>query len=415
LRYGPDFSRYRVKTMLKALLKQYISSFLRAFISASFLVIFPCGLVLAEQQEEASNYQNKLERLQKSIKKVQKHLKSTRHKRGNVVTELRKLESEISKNALKLQKTGKKVRQLDVRIDKLKKELRKLNKRLRQQQLALSDQLRAAYALGAQQQLKMLLNQQDPSEAGRLQVYFDYLNRARTEQISQFEETIISKQKLESEVNAALATQQANLQSQKSQKKQLNKQRRTRNKLLATLEQRINNQEQTLSDLESSRNRIEGLLKSLGELLADIPAGPGDKAAFETRKGKLPWPLKGRFKAKFGQSKQQGDLKWNGVLIASQYGEPVKAISRGRVAFSDWLQGFGFITIVDHGNGYMTLYGHNETLLKQAGDWVESGEVIATVGDSGGHASPGLYFEIRERGKPVNPGKWCSLKVRHKG
>ena len=101
------------------------------------------------------------------------------------------------------------------------------------------------------------------------------------------------------------------------------------------------------------------------------------------------------------------------MLISSDYGDPVRAVSHGRVVFSDWLQGFGFITIIDHGNGYMSLYGHNESLFKQAGDWIEAGEVIATVGDSGGHASPAVYFEIRERGKPVNPAKWCSSKVSH--
>lgn len=399
--------------MLKILPKQYISSFLISCLISFTFTLGWAGVSMAEPQDDVNRYQNKLERLYKSIEKVKKHLKSTRHKRGNVATELRKLESEISKNARKLKKTGIKISKLDDRIDKLKKELGQLKVKIRQQQATLSDQLRAAYALGAQQQLKMLLNQQDPAESGRLQIYFDYLNRARTRQIESFQSSIASKQQLETELNASLSTQQENLLSQKAQKKQLNKQRRTRNKLLATLEQRINNQEQTLTDLESSRNRIEGLLKSLGELLADIPAGPDDKAAFETRKGKLPWPIQGRFAARYGQSKQQGDLKWNGVLISSAYGTPVKAVSHGRVAFSDWLQGFGFITIIDHGNGYMTLYGHNETLLKQPGDWVESGEVIATVGDSGGHTAPGLYFEIRARGKPVNPGKWCSKNARH--
>jgi len=149
-------------------------------------------------------------------------------------------------------------------------------------------------------------------------------------------------------------------------------------------------------------------LKSLGELLADIPQSPSDKEPFHNQKGHIPWPVQGKLLAKFGSSREKGDLKWNGVLISAAYGEPVQAISHGRVAFSDWLQGYGFITIIDHGDGYMSLYGHNESLFKQAGDWVESGEVIATVGDSGGQPGPGVYFEIRARGKPINPGLWCS-------
>ena len=152
---------------------------------------------------------------------------------------------------------------------------------------------------------------------------------------------------------------------------------------------------------------------SLGELLADIPQSPSDARPFKQQKGKLPWPTSGPFLATFGEPRKQGGLTWNGVLISAKHGTPVRAISHGRVAFADWLQGFGFITIIDHGEGYMSLYGHNETLVKQAGDWVDAGEVIATSGDSGGQPMPGVYFEIRSRGKPVNPSRWCSRGVRH--
>ena len=389
-------------------MKQHNSGILSTIILLLLLVAATSGVSLAENETELSNHQFKLQRLHKSIEKIQYYLKSTRHKRGHVITQLQKLETSIGKNARILKTTSKKVRQLDQRINKLKHELRQLNIQLRQQQSVLAEQVRAAYALGAQQQLKMLLNQQDASSLGRLQVYFDYLNRSRKRQITDFRDTIRNKQILETELNTAFANQQANLKKQKTQKNQLEKQRYKRNKLLVTLDLDIKNQEQTLTDLEFSRGRIENLLKSLGELLADIPPGPDNKTSFKARKGTLPWPVSGHFLTRFGQSKNQGGLKWNGVLISSQYGTPVTAISHGRVAFADWLQGFGFITIIDHGNGYMSLYGHNESLFKQAGDWVEANEVIATVGDSGGHSIPGLYFEIRERGKPVNPKQWCS-------
>ena len=152
---------------------------------------------------------------------------------------------------------------------------------------------------------------------------------------------------------------------------------------------------------------------SLGELMADIPASAGNELAFGTRKGKMPWPVRGGFVAEFGDSRNQGGLRWNGVLINASYGTPVRAITSGRVEFADWLQGFGFISIVNHNDGYMSLYGHNQALLKKAGDWVEAGETLATVGDSGGHENSGLYFEIRYQGKPVNPKLWCSASVRH--
>jgi septal ring factor EnvC (AmiA/AmiB activator) len=295
----------------------------------------------------------------------------------------------------------------------LRDELGKLQQKLKLQRRSLAEQVRAAYAIGHQQQVKMLLNQQDPAEMGRIMVYFDYLNRARQQHINEFLDSITEKQRLEKELDTALNDYQENLNTRKKQVNSLLAQRHKRNQLLARLEQQISNQEKNLTELESSRNRIENLLMSLGELLADIPQSLSDSKPFKQQKGKLPYPASGPFLATFGEPRKQGGLKWNGVLISTPHGSPVRAISRGRIAFADWLQGFGFITIIDHGEGYMSLYGHNETLVKQAGDWVNAGEVIATSGDSGGQPMPGVYFEIRSRGKPVNPGSWCSRAVKY--
>ncbi len=376
------------------------------------VVIAPAALASETElvTEDVRSYQTKLDKLYKSIEKVKQHLKSTRHKRTNVVTELQKLETRISSNSQKLKKTSAEVRKLDERIRKLKKELKQLDSRVLQQQQLLAEQLRSAYVSGGSDQIKMLLNQEDPEMLGRLQVYFDYLNRSRQQHIREFNLAITRKQEKQEELHQALQSQNSKLALQKKQKRQLGQQRRQRASLLARLDSEIKDQELTLSDLRTSRDRIENLLMSLGELLADIPPGPADRAAFQTLMGSLPWPVDGPFAARYGTQKNQGDLRWNGVLISSDYGSPVKAVSHGRVVFSDWLQGFGFISIVDHGQGYMTLYGHNESLFKQPGDWVEAGEIIATVGDSGGHTAPALYFEIRERGKPVNPARWCSSR-----
>lgn len=360
-----------------------------------------------------AHYQSKLEKLQKSIAKIQEHLKGSKKQRSHVVTELQTLEAEISKNAIKLKGLEKDIGSIRKQKNKLELDLNRLNKQLLNQRNALSEQLRSAYSMGHQQNLKMLLNQQDPAQAGRAQEYFNYLNRARQQQINAFIGTIEQKHHTETTLKQTLATQNELLQTQKEKKRQRQNQRLQRKKLLAELSDKIKNQENTLTSLESSRGRIETLLKSLGELLADIPSSPTENQPFLAQKGKLPWPAKGIFLGKFGQSKNYGDLKWNGVLIKAKYGSPVKVISHGRVAFSDWLQGFGFITIVDHGEGYMSLYGHNESLFKQTGDWVSAGEVIATAGDSGGQPQSGVYFEIRSRGKPINPAKWCSSTATH--
>ena len=378
-----------------------------------FWLFFSFNVASASKNEDMSHYQDKLEKLQKSIAKVQQHLQGNKKQRSHVVTELHTLETEISKNSRKLKTLEKAVRSSRKQEKKLKNELKILNKQLSNQRKALSEQIRSAYSMGHQQNIKMLLNQQDPAQAGRTQAYFNYLNRARQQQIDVFLTTFEIKQQTEITLNETLKTQNQLLKTQKEKKRKRQKQRFQRKKLLAELSDKIKNQESTLSNLETSRGRIENLLKSLGELLADIPTSPSENKPFLSLKGKLPWPTKGRFINNFGQPKNYGDLKWNGILIKTELGTPVRVISHGRVAFADWLQGFGFITIVDHGDGYMSLYGHNETLFKQMGDWVQAGEVIATAGDSGGQPVSGVYFEIRSRGKPVNPSKWCSRKARH--
>jgi len=359
------------------------------------------------------HYQGKLEKLQKSIKKIQQHLKGNKKQRSHVLTELKRLEFKISKNAIKLKTLTNKVQKSIQHKKRLESEISKLNKSLTAQRQALSEQMRSAYSMGHQQNLKMLLNQQDPAQAGRTQEYFNYLNRARSAQITEFNQTIDKKSLTETELKQTLVTQNELLRALKKKKRERQQQRLKRKNLLTELSNKIENQENTLSSLENSRGRIENLLKSLGELLADIPTNPSEQQPFKSLKGKLPWPSKGHFLGKFGQSKNYGDLKWNGVLIKANYGTPVQVVSHGRVAFSDWLQGFGFITIVDHGDGYMSLYGNSESLFKQAGDWVQAGEIIATAGDSGGQPQSGVYFEIRSRGKPVDPSKWCNTKASH--
>jgi septal ring factor EnvC (AmiA/AmiB activator) len=367
---------------------------------------------IASQNDEFERYQKNLERVQQSIKKVQQHLKSSRYKRGHVVTELKQLEGEISKNSKKLNRTETRIQELTKRISTLEADIGQIQRDLTTQRQGLAQQIRAAYGIGHQQEIKMFLNQQDAASFGRVLIYFDYLNQARQDQISAFLSNIAKHEQLENELNTHLADFQQNLKKRKKQKNSLLSQRLKKNQLLARLEQKISNQEKNLTDLEGSRGRIEKLLKSLGELLADIPQNPSDIRPFKQQKGRLPWPASGPFLATYGEAREQGGLRWNGVLISTKHGTPVRAVSHGRIAFADWLQGFGFIAIIDHGDGYMSLYGHNETLLKRAGDWIEAGEAIATSGDSGGQPLPGVYFEIRYRGKPINPRHWCSRSVK---
>lgn len=390
---------------INRLFRQYLGLYLFIFtLITSFHSI-------ASEKLNTDDYQHELGRLYKSIEKVQQHLKTTRYRRSNVLTELKKLEQEISQNSISLTKLSITIKKLTSESNELRSNITHLNNKLNTQKKALTQQIKAAYSFGTQQKLKMLLNQQNPAAMGKIQVYFDYLHKAQAQHIEQFIRTIDEKHATEQALKITLVKQKKALRDQKNRERLLSKQRFKRSRLFAQINLEINDQEQNLTALVASRLRIENLLNSLGELLADIPPGPSDNASFSSLKGKLPWPIDGPFISRFG-NKRQGDLKWNGILIGAPYGVPVRAISHGRIAFSDWLQGFGFITIINHDNGYMSLYGHNESLFKQTGDWVATGEVIASTGDSGGNPISGLYFEIRARGKPVDPALWCNTHSR---
>ena len=265
-------------------MRTYYSIFL--FLS----LFFCCNTAYASKNDDKAHYQAKLEKLQKSITKIQQHLKGSKKQRSHILIELQKLESEISKNALSLKNLVKEVRVIQQQKTKLERDLTQLNKQVNRQQIALSQQMRSAYSIGHQQNLKMLLNQQNPAQTGRAQEYFNYFNRARTQQIKSFAETIKIKEQTEAALQQTLMTQNALLRAQKDKERKRQRQRLQRKNLLAELSSKIKNQENTLSSLEDSRGRIENLLKSLGELLADIPTNPSENRPFVAQKGKLPWP-----------------------------------------------------------------------------------------------------------------------------
>ncbi|HED34344.1 MAG TPA: peptidase M23 [Gammaproteobacteria bacterium] len=382
---------------------------------AKTLIFTLCMLMLPGSiaAESKADYQSRLASIRDKITQVLSALGQKKDQRNTVRSELRKLEVKIAKTSKKLRKTQRKHKKSVKKLATSRTELKTLRRQLAKQQKILAAQIRSAYAMGQQPQLKMILNQQNPTEMGRAMVYYAYLNRARGQQIETWLSSIEREKALKTSITKTTRQLAALVLTKKQEKKQLQRHRKKRKKLLVRLNRDIDSQQLTLKDLESSRSRIEDLLKSLGQLLADIPADALNQKPFGKLKGKLPWPVQGRFRATFGTSRNQGDLKWNGVVIKADYDEAVRAVTHGRVAFADWLQGYGFITIIDHNDGYMSLYGYTQALYKQVGDWVEASEVIATVGDSGGQLRPGLYFEIRKQGKPVNPKKWCSSKVSH--
>jgi murein hydrolase activator len=268
----------------------------------------------------------------------------------------------------------------------------------------LAAQMRAAYLIGREEPLKLLLNQRDPARAGRMFVYYGYFGRLRATQIDSIEAQLRDIDALDLTL---VAQDQELAQLEKQQSGELAKldgARRERGKALASLQEESRNRAQSLDRMQKQQAGLERLLKDLKRALDKYPSGDSNDA-FAKLRGQLAWPVDGKLVARFGQTRA-GGVKWNGVVIETARGTPVRAVSQGRIAYADWLPGLGLLMIVDHGDGYLSLYGHNERLYKGAGETVKAGDQLASAGDSGGRASPALYFEIRRAGKPVDPQEW---------
>lgn len=265
--------------------------------------------------------------------------------------------------------------------------------------------LASAHRLGGQDFVKLLLNEQSPAEIDRLVRYHRYFTEARMAVLDDYRRTLAelesTGQRLEERASAAAARQE----TLRRQQAALVEKRKERQTLLARLESEAEDKEAERKRLLADQSRLEALLRELERRAQEL-----DGRAFAERKGSLPWPIDGRLRNAFGQPRPEGRLIWHGVLLAAPEGTPVRSVYRGRVVFANWLRGFGLLTIIDHGSGYMTLYGQADTLLKNVGDWVESGEEIARAGRSGGVDVTGLYFEIRHEGRALDPVSWLSRR-----
>lgn len=268
---------------------------------------------------------------------------------------------------------------------------------------SLESEVRAAYLMGRSGPLKLLLDQEDPARAGRMLAYYGYFARARRAEIDRIEADVRQLDGLDGQLAAEdqrLAALEAQRQAQLGQLQQA---RTERTAALASLQATARTSTARLELLQHEQAGLESLLSELRRALrAQAPLGHG---AFARLRGELAWPVAGRIAARFGETRA-GGLKWDGELIDTQRGAEVRAVSDGRVIFADWLPGLGLLIILDHGDGYLSLYGHNERLLASAGSRVAAGEPIAAAGDSGGSARPELYFEIRKDGRPVDPAQW---------
>lgn len=369
------------------------------------LLVFSSGNAQLSNEERAIKA-GELERLQGRIDSIVAERNEVRSRYDQVQQALRSTERKIGTYVQELDQLKRQLRKQDRQLQKLLKQQQKLQLDVESQRELLGEQVRAAYMIGRQEYLKLLLNQQDPVVMGRVMAYYKYFNQARQGRIKQALQSIAQLDQVSRRLEKERRLLQTMRDEQKAKKQALERSNRQRAQLVAQLGQEIHSKEEQIRQLRQNEQQLKAVLDAIEDSLADILPSEQQRN-FAAYKGRLTWPARGKVDNLYGQSRHKGQLKWNGVVIQAREGNSVHAVSRGRVAYADWLRGYGLLVILDHGDGYMSLYGHNQSLLKEVGDWVEADEAIANVGSSGGQQSAGLYFEIRHNGRPANPAKWC--------
>jgi len=354
---------------------------------------------------QAADNKKKLQEVRSRIQETRQHISAEQGRKTDAQAALKRAEKKISFIGRRLHVIRKDYEIQQQSEQALREAVRQREMLLRQQQQRLAELMRAAFQMERHGQLRMLLNQEDPALFLRMMTYHDYLSRQRVQQIGVVNQHLEALQA----AHHALALQTRALARLRDSRQQelarLEQVKARRQQALAAINNSLDQKGRQLAQLRKDESALSKVIKSLVDLLGDIPAGMQQKK-FAELKGELNWPSAGRLLTRFGAARGDSGKKWSGVIIGAQRGASVNAIARGRVAFSDWLRGYGLLVIIDHGEGYMSLYGHNESVYKDTGEWVESGEVIASVGDSGGQSRTGLYFEIRHKGKPLNPVHW---------
>lgn len=389
-------------------------SFRGFFYHLFFLCFFFTPVVNANDDFDASlseeqriEKKKELETLRQRMRVLRQKLEDKQQEKDSETKILKDIEVRIAERAYVLKKINRYLSKQKSELKKLKEEQQKTRNTLASQRNILSEQIRSAYMIGSQEYLKLLLNQENPAAVDRTLTYYDYFHKARSRHIDEAVLTITKLDQLTAQVNIKSEELAVSRKQQLVEKQKLEDDFIDRSIIVKAMEKEIANQGQQLKKLTASELQLQQLLKEIRNIMPSMLTEMDKRETFRKRRGQLRWPVKGNVKRLFGKSRQAANLKWNGVVIPSQEGKDVKAISHGRVAYADWLRGYGMLVIIDHGEGYMTLYGYNQALYKETGDWVEEGEVIATVGRSGGQAKSGLYFEVRVKGKPSNPTKWC--------
>lgn len=327
--------------------------------------------------------------------------------RGTLSTEQRALEAadlRIQASLLALRQLASKRQEHGRELARLKAEQQDYLQSINERREILARQILTAYRLGRESRLKLVLNQDSPAELSKTLAYYDFFSRSQAKQITELRKVLLTLDEMQASISVELSALEAVEKENRQILDEVTAQREQRQVAIEALSKQIGTDEKRLTELQRNRRDLEVLLDKLSDVLADIPADLGKHLGPAELKGKLPMPVLGRVRHAYGQPRTAG-LRWQGWLISTGAGSEVRAVAYGRVAFSDWLRGYGLLMIIDHGDGFMTLYDNNESLLFEVGDWVEPNSIISTVGDSQLNGT-GLYFEIRRHGKAMDPAVW---------
>lgn len=365
--------------------------------------------------------EKELRALRARIDALQKQLNETEGSKSEAADALRESERAISDANRALRELTRQSRDAGRRLAALKSETRSREEAIKAQQSLLARLLYQHYLGGPSEPMQLLLNQEDPQQIARRLHYLGYVSRARAELIAEMRAGLARLKALSVEAQREAAKLAAVTAEQKAQRRRLEREKRARSQVLTRISRDLERQRREISTLKRNENRLARLVASLSKLVARakpaprmrnerVPQGASGDSAFPNLKGRLRLPVRGELANRFGSPRSEGGVLWKGLFIVARAGDEVRAIADGRVVFADWLRGFGNLLIIDHGDAYMSLYGNNEALFKQVGDPILGGEAVAAVGNTGGNANSGLYFELRHQGRPLDPLDWVNLR-----
>lgn len=372
-----------------------------------FLIIFTVGFasgVLRAADKQALTEQQ-VKQLASKISSLQKNMRKQEGESRQLSGLLRKSEVDIGKLARQIQVLDKQLSGLGEHADDLEVKRDTLKLELKKRAILIERQIAQQYKMGSQARLQLLLTQRDPETLDRVIRYYDFVNDELRQDMQRFKEKLTLLSGTERELTDTEQKMVLKREELKLEVTALQGSRAQRKDTLAKLAHALSSDKAKLKQLQLDQKRLNAVLREIEKSLNFSSLVKDDKK-FSQLKGKLPWPLQGRVKQSFGTVKN--NVRYDGIWIGAKDAAPVKAVHHGRVVFSDWLRGYGLVLIIDHGSGYMSLYGYNESLMLETGDWVSAGDTVATAGRSGGRDSTGLYFAVRYKGKPSNPKRWLS-------